>query len=182
MHLCPCIQRHCQWSNFCKNSSLLYIFYKYFTKTNRQFSLWISGHKSKDKTDGLVLNISCSSVTSWRRLEHCTWLLCTFPTEESSFVFLSHNWKLFFFFFNFLVTEAHKTTYYNFFKLVERITTVYLQSHFIYSFICFLVHLTFRHRTSCILGQALHYSSENAFYIFNQQIYFIIWYLLDHAS
>ena len=34
--------------------------------------------------------------------------------------------------------------------------------------------LTFRHRASCILGQAFHYSLENAFYIFNQQIYFII--------
>ena len=41
------------------------------------------------------------------------------------------------------------------------------------------IHLTFRHRASCILGQAFHYSPENAFYIFNQQIYFIIWYLLD---
>ena len=34
--------------------------------------------------------------------------------------------------------------------------------------------LTFRHRASCIFGQAFHYSPENAFYIFNQQIYFII--------
>ena len=34
--------------------------------------------------------------------------------------------------------------------------------------------LTFRHRASCILGQAFHYSPENAFCIFNQQIYFII--------
>ena len=34
--------------------------------------------------------------------------------------------------------------------------------------------LTFRHRSYCILGQAFHYSPENAFYIFNQQIYFII--------
>ena len=34
--------------------------------------------------------------------------------------------------------------------------------------------LTFRHRASCILRQAFHYSPENAFYIFNQQIYFII--------
>ena len=34
--------------------------------------------------------------------------------------------------------------------------------------------LTFRHRASCIQEQALHYSPENAFYIFNQQIYFII--------
>ena len=42
--------------------------------------------------------------------------------------------------------------------------------------------LTFRHRASCILGQAFHYSPQNAFYIFNQQIYFIIWYLLDSAS
>ena len=42
--------------------------------------------------------------------------------------------------------------------------------------------LTFRHRASCILGQAFHYSPENAFYIFNQQIYFIIWYLLEGAS
>ena len=34
--------------------------------------------------------------------------------------------------------------------------------------------LTFRQRASCILGQAFHYSPENAFYIFNQQIYFSI--------
>jgi len=31
-----------------------------------------------------------------------------------------------------------------------------------------------RHRASCILGQAFRYSPEKAFYIFNQQIYFII--------
>ena len=31
-----------------------------------------------------------------------------------------------------------------------------------------------RHRASCILGQAFRYSPANAFYIFNQQIYFII--------
>ena len=36
------------------------------------------------------------------------------------------------------------------------------------------VHLTFRHRASSILGQAFRYSPEKAFYIFNQQIYFII--------
>ena len=42
--------------------------------------------------------------------------------------------------------------------------------------------LTFRHRASCIFGQAFHYSPENAYYIFNQQIYFINWYLLDRAS
>ena len=46
----------------------------------------------------------------------------------------------------------------------------------------FCLILTFRHRASCILGQAFRYSPENAFYIFNQQIYFIIWYLLDRAS
>ena len=34
--------------------------------------------------------------------------------------------------------------------------------------------LTFRHRASCTKGQAFHYFPENAFYIFNQQIYFII--------
>ena len=34
--------------------------------------------------------------------------------------------------------------------------------------------LTFRHRASSILGQAFRYSPENAFYIFNQQIYFVI--------
>jgi len=34
--------------------------------------------------------------------------------------------------------------------------------------------LNFRHRASCILGQAFHCSPENAFYIFNQQIYLII--------
>ena len=36
------------------------------------------------------------------------------------------------------------------------------------------ISLIFRHRASCIQGQAFHYSPENAFYIFNQQIYFII--------
>ena len=35
--------------------------------------------------------------------------------------------------------------------------------------------LIFRHRASCILGQAFRYSPENDFYIFNQQIYFTIW-------
>jgi len=36
----------------------------------------------------------------------------------------------------------------------------------------------------CVLytGQAFHYSQENAFYIFNQQIYFIVRYFLDRAS
>ena len=34
--------------------------------------------------------------------------------------------------------------------------------------------LTFRHRASCILRQAFRCSPENAFYIVNQQIYFII--------
>ena len=42
--------------------------------------------------------------------------------------------------------------------------------------------LTFRHRASSILGQAFRCSPENAFYIFNQQIYFITWYLLNRAS
>ena len=42
--------------------------------------------------------------------------------------------------------------------------------------------LTFRHRASSIQGQAFRYYPQNVFYIFNQQIYFIIWYLLDGAS
>ena len=33
------------------------------------------------------------------------------------------------------------------------------------------LQLTFRHRASCILGQAFRYSPEKAFYIFNQQTY-----------
>ena len=37
-----------------------------------------------------------------------------------------------------------------------------------------VVLLIFRHRASCILGQAFRYSPDNAFYIFNQQVYFII--------
>ena len=51
------------------------------------------------------------------------------------------------------------------------------------TFLCqLIIVLNFSHRASCILGQAIHYSPENAFYIFNQQIYFVIWYLLDRAS
>ena len=34
--------------------------------------------------------------------------------------------------------------------------------------------LTFRHRASCILGQAFRSSPENDFCILNQQIYFIV--------
>ena len=39
-------------------------------------------------------------------------------------------------------------------------------------------------KSPCVLyvGQAFRYSPENAFYIFNQQMYFIFWYLLDRAS
>ena len=40
--------------------------------------------------------------------------------------------------------------------------------------------LTSRHRASCILGHAFHYSPKNALYI--SKIYFIICYLLDRAS
>jgi len=40
--------------------------------------------------------------------------------------------------------------------------------------VCVSGYLTFRHRASCILGQVFHHSPANAFYIFNQQIYFII--------
>ena len=36
------------------------------------------------------------------------------------------------------------------------------------------ITLTFRHHASSIYGQTFHYSPENAFYIFNKQIYFII--------
>jgi len=43
-----------------------------------------------------------------------------------------------------------------------------------------LIRLTFRHRASSRTGVSL--LSRIAFYIFNQQIYFIIWYLLDRAS
>ena len=43
---------------------------------------------------------------------------------------------------------------------------------------------TFNLWAPCVLytGQAFRRFPENAFYIFNQQIYFIIWYLLDRAS
>ena len=45
-----------------------------------------------------------------------------------------------------------------------------------------VIRLNFRHRASSILGQAFRHSPENAFYIFNKQIDFIILYLLDGAS
>ena len=35
-----------------------------------------------------------------------------------------------------------------------------------------IMFLTFRHRASCILGQAFHLTPQNAFYIFNQQFFF----------
>jgi len=42
--------------------------------------------------------------------------------------------------------------------------------------ICELINLLFNLQAPCFLyiGQAFRYSPENAFYIFNQQIYFII--------
>ena len=39
-----------------------------------------------------------------------------------------------------------------------------------------------RWQVNLYIGQAFRYSPEKAFCIFNQQIYFIIWYLLDRAS
>ena len=44
--------------------------------------------------------------------------------------------------------------------------------------------LEFNLKAPCVLyiGQAFRYSPENDFYIFNQQIYFIIWYFPDRAS
>ena len=57
-----------------------------------------------------------------------------------------------------------------------KINTLYCILHyFVYHlFMVPIFALTFRHRASCILGQAFHYSPENAFYISNEQIYFII--------
>ena len=43
-----------------------------------------------------------------------------------------------------------------------------------YLLFSFRTILIFRHRASCILGQAFHCSPESAFYVFNQQIYLII--------
>ena len=52
--------------------------------------------------------------------------------------------------------------------------TIYFPNHGIQVYINIDNMLTFRHHASSILGQAFRYSPENAFYIFNQQIYFII--------
>jgi len=59
--------------------------------------------------------------------------------------------------------------------VVPRVTLLLIMS-------CIERMLTFRHRASSTLEQAFRYYTENAFYIFNQQIYFIIWYFLDRAS
>ena len=47
-----------------------------------------------------------------------------------------------------------------------------------------LYSTSFNLQAPCVLyiGQAFCYTSENAFYIFKNQIYFIIRYLLDRAS
>ena len=49
---------------------------------------------------------------------------------------------------------------------------------------CCCILSSIKLQAPCVLyiGQAFRYSPDNAFYIFNQQIYFIIWYLLDRAS
>ena len=48
---------------------------------------------------------------------------------------------------------------------------------------CFSAATMVNLQAPCVLyiGQAFRYSPEKAFYVFNQQIYFIIWYLLDRA-
>ena len=59
----------------------------------------------------------------------------------------------------------------------QGVFVVYCTQSWIYKLLiirCTVPLLTFRHRASSILGQAFRYSPENAFYIFNQQIYFII--------
>ena len=63
--------------------------------------------------------------------------------------------------------------------LLQRTKPFYPATFWVYkhnkgNVLAFCPALTFRHRASCLLGQAFHYSPENAFYIFNQQIYFII--------
>jgi len=49
-----------------------------------------------------------------------------------------------------------------------------LQSYWMISPRSIFILLTFRHRASCILGKAFHYSPENTFLHINQQIYFIM--------
>jgi len=50
--------------------------------------------------------------------------------------------------------------------------------------VCTPLSCVFNLQATCVLyiGQVFRYSPENAFYIFNQQIYFIIWYLLYSVS
>ena len=51
-----------------------------------------------------------------------------------------------------------------------------------FSFCTLWVKLNLQAPCVLYIGQAFRYSPENAFYIFNQQIYLIIRYLLDRAS
>ena len=53
-------------------------------------------------------------------------------------------------------------------------TDLVSDKYFCVDSLIYMCLLTFRNRAFCILGQAFHYSPENAFYIFSQQIYFII--------
>ena len=54
----------------------------------------------------------------------------------------------------------------------------FIMNHYIRK-AAYAAFLNFKHRASSILGQAFRYYPDNAFYIFNQQIYFIILYLFN---
>jgi len=76
-------------------------------------------------------------------------------------------------------THSHKLTAYALASNDElfstyKYTCIYMEFVVFHSSNYNTVYLTFRHRASSIEGQAFHYSSEKAFYIFNQQIYILL--------
>ena len=87
---------------------------------------------------------------------HCIYVFCIYLSSNSDLCYLHH--KLIGFY-----NRDEKC-------LLRGTDWVFKQSSLRFVF----KGLTFRHRASCILGQTFHYSPENAFYIFNQQIYFVI--------
>ena len=119
----------------------------------------ISGHAGEEK------NILILPGIEPRYLECCRSCLVTVLTEQSPLTrYRADN-------FNYVTTASfHSLSL----TIIHSFDVIRLET--------LTASLNFRHRASCILGQAFHYSPENAFYTFNQQIYFIIWYLLDRTS
>ena len=144
----------------------------------------LSYHKKCQKTNCMLLTAEATPFATYKKIMKCliTWktLFNTLRTGDADLRFyiktVRDGWRKS----AFLTRACFPCTIHLIMQYIEPVSKWSCWWMFIETW----PHseLTFRHRASSIQGQAFRCSPENAFYIFNQQIYFIIWYLIDGAS